>query len=148
MKPIKERSKELKKYEIEVTVEKGDDKTYTAYISGDNPLPFGLLGDGNNVQEAIDDFKESFNQMRAFYEKSKLEFPENVEFNFKYDMASFLSYYSKILSLSGLEKLTGVNQGQLSHYVTGRRKPSKKTVQKIEEELHNFAEEISQIEFV
>jgi transcriptional regulator with XRE-family HTH domain len=44
--------------------------------------------------------------------------------------------------------LTGVNQGQLSHYVTGRRKPSKRTVHKIEKELHNFASEISKIEFV
>ena len=135
-------------YQIEVTVEKGEDKTYSAFISGDNPLPFGLIGDGNTVQEAMDDFMQSFEDMKSYYKKSNMEFPENVNFYFKYDMASFLAYYSKILTLAGLEQLTGVNQGQLSHYVTGRRKPSKKTVQKIEKELHNFASEISKIEFV
>jgi len=86
--------------------------------------------------------------MKEYYAKVGKEFPKNVEFTFKYDLASFLSYYSKILSLAGLEKLTGVNQGQLSHYVTGRRRPSKKTLDKIERGLHNFADEISQIEFV
>lgn len=135
-------------YKIEVTVEKGNDNTYTAFISGENSLPFGILGDGNSVKEAIDDFEKSFEEMKEYYAKVKKEFPKNVEFLYKYDLASFLSYYSKIISLSGLEKLTGVNQGQLSHYVTGRRKPSRKTVSKIEKELHNFAAEISQVEFV
>jgi hypothetical protein len=141
------KSKTLK-HQIEVTVEKGEDKTYSAFISGENPLPFGLIGDGNTVQEAIDDFMQSFEDMKSYYNKSNMEFPNNVNFSFKYDMASFLAYYSKILTLSGLEQLTGVNQGQLSHYVTGRRKPSKRTVHKIEKELHNFASEISKIEFV
>ncbi len=53
-----------------------------------------------------------------------------------------------ILSLAGLHRLTGINQGQLSHYVTGHRKPSPKTILKIENSLHNFAKEISQIHFV
>lgn len=141
------KSKTLK-HQIEVTVEKGEDKTYSAFISGENPLPFGLIGDGNTVQEAIDDFMQSFEDMKSYYNKSNMKFPNNVNFSFKYDMASFLSYYSKILTLSGLEQLTGVNQGQLSHYVTGRRKPSKRTVHKIEKELHDFASEISKIEFV
>ena len=137
-----------KTQKIEVTIEKGDDNTYTAYISGENTLPFGILGDGKSVNDAIIDFDKSFEEMKEYYARVGKEFPENVEFSFKYDLASFLSYYSKILSLSGLEKLTGVNQGQLSHYVTGRRRPSKKTVNKIKKELHNFATEISQVEFV
>lgn len=135
-------------HKVEVTIEKGNDNTYTAYISGENSLPFGILGDGNSVNDAIEDFKISFEEMKDYYAKVGKEFPKNVEFTFKYDLASFLSYYSKILSLAGLEKLTGVNQGQLSHYVTGRRRPSKKTVDKIERKLHNFAAEISQVEFV
>jgi len=56
--------------------------------------------------------------------------------------------HSKILSLAGLQRITGVNQGQLSHYVTGHRKPRPKTVEKIEKSLHAFAEEISQVHFI
>lgn len=51
-------------------------------------------------------------------------------------------------TLAGLERITGVNQGQLSHYINGVRKPSPKTIQKIESRLHDFAKEIGQVNFV
>ena len=65
------------------------------------------------------------------YAEEGSKFPD-VEFDFIYDMASFLNYYAYAFSLAGLARITGVNQGQLSHYVTGRRRPSKSTVEKIE----------------
>jgi len=49
--------------------------------------------------------------------------------------------------LAGLERLTGVNQGQLSHYLTGKRKPSAKTTQKIQRHLHAFGKELQHLEF-
>ena len=69
------------------------------------------------------------------------------KFDFSYDVASFLAYYSDKLSLAGLERITGVAQGQLSHYVTGRRQPSKKTVEKIQKALQNFGNELSHVNF-
>ena len=59
----------------------------------------------------------------------------------------FLAYYKGKLSLSGLGKLTGINPKQLNHYVTGVRKPSPKTVKKIEKSLHEFGKELSQVQF-
>lgn len=70
------------KHEVDVTVERGNDSTFTAYISGENKLTFGILGDGNSVDEAINDLKESFEDMRKYYDKEGKEFPENVEFIF------------------------------------------------------------------
>ncbi len=131
---------------LKVIIERGDDGTYGAYIDSDNP-PFGLLGDGDTAQEAIEDFYNSYEEMRELFKERKMKFTE-CEFEFSYDMASFLDYYGKVLSLAGLERLTGINQGQLSHYVTGRRKPSKKTVQKIEHRLKEFAKDLQQIQFV
>ena len=63
-------------------------------------------------------------------------------------MASFLNYYAYAFTLAGLARITGVNQGQLSHYVTGHRRPSRSTVEKIENSLHEFADEIGQLKFV
>jgi len=63
-------------------------------------------------------------------------------------VASFLNHYSMYLSLAGLSRLTGINQGQLSHYVTGKRKPSKQTAQKIESSLKDFANEIAGVSFI
>lgn len=130
----------------EVIIERGKDATFSAYIASGN-VPFGLLGDGKTVKETIEDFYNSYEEMKAYYESEKKEFP-NLKFEFKYDVASFLSYYGMILSFAGLERLTGINQGQLSHYVTGHRKPSKRTTQKIEKKLHEFAEELHQLSFV
>lgn len=134
---------------VEAYIEKGIDGTYDVHFGEDTKnLTFGLLGQGNNVQEAIQDFYNSRDEIMEYYSKNGRNFPDNLEFVFKYDTASFLAYYSKFLSLSGLQRITGVNQGQLSHYVTGRRKPSPKTVKKIEESLHNFANEIAQVRFM
>lgn len=134
---------------VDVFIEKGIDGTYDVHFGEDTKdLTFGLLGQGNTVQEAIEDFYNSRDEIKEYYTETGKSFPEDLEFVFKYDTASFLSYYSKILSLAGLQRITGINQGQLSHYVTGRRKPSPKTIEKIEKSLHQFGNEISQIHFV
>ncbi|MEX2569509.1 MAG: helix-turn-helix transcriptional regulator [Cyclobacteriaceae bacterium] len=130
---------------LKVLIERGDDGTFGAFISSDN-TPFGLLGDGDTAKEAIDDFYNSYDEMRELYKEKGLKFTE-CEFEFSYDVASFLDYYGKVLSLAGLGRLTGINQGQLSHYVTGKRKPGKKTVEKIEKRLKSFANELQQIQF-
>ena len=85
--------------------------------------------------------------MKEVYKEQGFDFQEITSFKFHYDTASFFQYYSKILSLAGLERLTGVNQGQLSHYLTGRRKPSQKTIDKIQTNIHNFGKELQHLEF-
>jgi hypothetical protein len=133
---------------VNAFIERGKDGTYGVYIDlKENQLTYGIIGDGKTVIEAVDDFYHSYKEMNALYKDSGKDF-EEVEFLFKYDIASFLSYYSDRLSLAGLQRITGINQGQLSHYVTGHRKPSKKTTEKIEKALHEFGNEISQVELV
>ncbi|MFA7493336.1 MAG: helix-turn-helix transcriptional regulator [Proteiniphilum sp.] len=135
---------------IDVIVETGADKRFEAVIDPDKEygLSFGLLGEGDSVQECIDDFYESVNEMKELYNKNEKEFPDNLKFTFKYDTASFLAHYSDMLSLSGLEKITGINQRQLSHYLNGVKKPRPETIQKIESAIHRFANELSQVNFV
>jgi hypothetical protein len=133
---------------IKAFIERGDDGTYGVYIDlKDNSLNYGIFGDGKTAKEAIDDFNNSYIEMKKFHEDNRKKFVE-AKFDFIYDLASFLSYYSNILSLSGLEKLTGVSQGQLSHYVTGHRKPSIKTTKKIEIKLKEFGSELHHIDLV
>ena len=130
---------------INVTIERGVDGSYSAYIADDN-CEFECIGVGENVEATKSDFMEAVEEMKVVYLENGDQFP-TVEFVFNYDMASFLSYYAYAFSLAGLARITGVNQGQLSHYVTGHRKPSKATIEKIEKSLHNFANEISQVKF-
>ena len=129
-------------------IERGNDGTYDINLEFREDLKFGLLGQGDTVQEAIDDFYLSRDDIREHYKEIGKEFPEDLEFEFKYDMASFLESYSDKISLAGLGRLTGINRKQLSHYLTGKRNPSKKTIQKIETSLHEFGKEISQVRFI
>jgi len=134
---------------ITAIIEKGTDGTYDVRFGDDDKgLTFSLLGQGRTVQEAIEDFYNSRDEMKAYYEEEGKKFPKDLEFEFTYDIASFLQYFSKYLPLAALERLTGVNQGQLSHYMNGVRKPSKKTVEKIEVKLHEFGEELKQLHLV
>jgi len=135
---------------VDVLIEKGLDGTYDAHFDPDKEdnLPFGLLGQGSTVQEAIDDIYLSLQEMKELFAEKNLEFPDKVEFEFKYDIPSFLAYYSDRISLAGLGRLTGINRRQLSHYVTGHRRPSAKTVRRIEQSLHAFGKELSQVNFV
>jgi hypothetical protein len=132
---------------IDVFIEKGLDGTFDAHFGEQTKgLTFGLLGQGNTVPEAVADFYNSRDEIKEYYKKVGKPFPENLEFTFKYDTASFIAYYSKVLSLAGLERLTGVAQGQLSHYVNGNRKPSPKTVEKIQKSLNQFGNELEKIQ--
>lgn len=127
-------------------IERGEDGEYSVYIA-EADCPFGCAGTGKTVDEAKEDFKAAVDDVRAVYVAEDKEFPE-VEFEFRYDVASFLANYSKAFTLAGLSRITGINQGQLSHYITGRRRPSAATVQKIERSIHAFAEDLSQVHFV
>ena len=84
--------------------------------------------------------------MRDYYQKIGKHF-EEIEYEFFYDTESFLAAYSKTFSLAGLEIITGVNQTQLGHYLHGRRKPTRKTIDKIQQGVARFAKELTAIRF-
>lgn len=131
---------------VVVIIERGADGTYGAYIANDD-MPFGVIGDGNTVAEAIDDFNNSIEEMRALYLEEGKKFPD-IEIEYRYDTASFLQMYAYAFTLAGLERITGIHQKQLSHYINGIKKPRKRTIEQIEKRLHSFANEISAIRFI
>jgi len=131
---------------VTVIIEQNSKGRYSAYIS-DERIKFGILGEGKTVEETIEDFNIGYEEMKETYLSEGKDFQE-LEFCFKYDTASFLSSYSNVLSLAGMSRLTGLNQGLLSHYVTGRKKPTQKTVSKIRDSVHKFGNSLCKIEFV
>ncbi len=126
-------------------IERGKDGSFGIYIEN-NSLNYGIHGNGKTVEEAKADFIESYAEMKLFFEKKGVFF-EECEFVFKYDVASFLEYFNNRITLTGLEAITGVNRKQLGHYLSGHRNPSEKTAKKIEQGLHAFAEELTQVQF-
>lgn len=118
---------------------------YSAYM-GEANLNYGLFGEGKTVEETIDDFNKSYVGMREYYEHNGKAF-EEIEYEFYYDTASFLQEFCKAFSLAGLERITGVSQTQLGHYLHGRSKPSKKTIAKIEAGVRAFAQSLTAVHF-
>ena len=134
----------MDKIKVKVFIEKAE-CGYSAYIE-DSPLEFGCIGEGKTVEDTIKDFLGVYEGMKKSYEQEGHK-AADVEFEFYYDTASFLSEYARVFSLSGLEKLTGVSQAQLGHYLHGRRKPSRKTINKIQNGVNHFAKELTAIKF-
>lgn len=131
---------------VRAIIERNNEGVYSIYMD-DDTLTYGVSGQGETVEEAKEDFLSAYEEMKEYYNDEGKKF-EEVEFVYETDVASFLQFYSKILSLAGLERVTGVSQGQLSHYLNGIKKPRPATVLKIENELHKFAKDLSQVKFV
>jgi predicted RNase H-like HicB family nuclease len=131
---------------VNAIIERASDGNYSIYSDADD-LSYLITGTGKTVEEAKKCFEDGYADMRRYYAEEGKPFTE-VEMVYKYDMASFLAYYSKVMSLAGLSRLTGINQQQLSHYATGRRHPSQKTVQKMQNAIHSFANDLSSVRFL
>ena len=129
---------------VKVFIEKSE-YGYSAFMDN-STLDYGCIGEGKTVEETIADFQSAYDEMREHYKEEGKVF-EEVELEFFYDTASFLQAFVKAFSLAGLERITGVNQTQLGHYLHGRSKPSRKTIQRIEQGVHNFAKDLSAIRF-
>ena len=130
---------------VTAIIETGPDHRYSIY-SNDENLPYGVIGTGDTIAEAKEDFMYGYEEMKEVFLDSGKEFTE-AEFIFRYDIPSFLQEFAYAFTLAGLERITGINQKQLGHYVSGYRKPSARTVRKMEEGIHRFSEQLSMIHF-
>jgi predicted RNase H-like HicB family nuclease len=69
----------------------------------------------------------------------------DYEIEWKFDVPSFLEYYSNFISLAGMERMTGINQKQLSNYLNHRSVPRAKQADRILSGIHRFARELLSI---
>lgn len=131
---------------VTAVIERGGDGRYSIYIE-EKTYPYGIVGMGATVKEAVEDFRSGYDEMKEYVESTGAVF-EEAEFSFKYDVPSFLQEFAFAFSLAGLERITGVNQKQLGHYISGYRKPSEKTIRKIEAGIHAFSSQLGAVRFV
>ena len=127
-------------------IEKGD-MGYDITLKSQEGIPCGLLGQGRTVEEAKEDFINSYKEMKELMNDEGIECPE-LEFEFLFDTASFLTSVSSTFTMAGLSKITGINRKQLGHYVQGTSKPSAKTATRIQESIISYVNEIAAVRFV
>ena len=129
---------------LKIIIEKSSD-FYDAYAENCD----GIYGAGNTVEEAKQNVLEG---LHLFIKYNKDNLPEilqdeyNIEYHF--DVHSFLKHYSNVFTKSALQRMTGINQTQLTHYVSGFRKPSYKTIKKLDTAINGLSKELSQVHFV
>jgi predicted RNase H-like HicB family nuclease len=129
---------------IEAIIERATDGTYSVYCINEM-----FAGMGNTAEEAKNDMIHQMEFYKKTAVESKIVYPEFLDSEFeivyKFDTKSLLKFYSGILTLSGMEKLTGINQKQLWSYFHGKSTPRKAQSEKIETALHNLGNELKSI---
>jgi len=129
---------------INAIIERGIDGVFTIYCCNEM-----FSGVGSSAEEAKNDMLKQM----LFFKETAIEegfkYPAfldgEFEIVYKFDVESLLEYYSGILSLSGLEKITGVHQKQLWNYLHKRSKPRKTQIEKIEKGLHSLGHDLIHI---
>ena len=75
----------------------------------------GIYASGENMEAVKSDALEAIRLIKKNLPEDR--WPEQIkgefEIEWKFDVPSFLEYYGDYLSLSGMERMTGINQKQL-----------------------------------
>lgn len=130
---------------IEAIIERASDGTYDIYCPDEI-----FSGAGDTVAEAKEDMIKQMALFKDTAKKERLKYPAfldgDFEISYSYDIKSLLNYYvnSGILTLAGMEKLTGINRKQLWAYLNGTT-PRKAQCSRIENGLHKLADDLNAI---
>ncbi len=129
---------------IEATIERGNDGTFSVYCNDEM-----FTGMGDTAENAKKDMLRQMDIFKKTAIEEGFSYPDilngDFEIVYKFDTESLLEYYSGILSLSGLEKITGIHQKQLWNYLHRKSKPRKAQIEKIEKGLHALGSELISI---
>lgn len=110
----------------------------------------GVFGAGDSPREALDNLHEAIALIKASRPESEvpLLLRGAYEVEVQYDVVSLLRYYGKIITMPALSRLTGINDKQLHHYMSGSKKPRPESRIKIQEAMHSLGKELSSISLV
>ncbi len=104
----------------------------------------GIYAAGDTIEDTKADTYEAIRLIKKNLPEER--WPEQIkgdfEIEWKFDVSSFLEYYSGFMSLADMEKITGINQKQLSNYLNRRAVPRKKQADRIITAIHDFAREL------
>ncbi|MBQ3733334.1 MAG: type II toxin-antitoxin system HicB family antitoxin [Bacteroidales bacterium] len=127
-------------------IEKGKDGSFTIFTPD---IKSTIIGEGNTVLEAKADFENTVKEVLETYEETGEPIPEelqNITFEYKYDMPSFLNCYN-YLNMTKLADRAGINPSLMRQYKRGQY-VSEKQASKIQEAVHKIGRELLAIRLV
>ena len=125
------------KKKIKIIIERTSDG-FSAYADRVS-LPVGTIGD--SIEEIRKNMIEAINLHNNYTGKSLIK---EVDLNFQFDLASFFAYY-KVINAKALGERIGMHQSLLAQYVTGRKKPSSRQVERIMAGIQEIAHELLEL---
>lgn len=104
----------------------------------------GIYAAGDTIEACKKDVETAISLIKKNLPVERWPEPIKGEYviSWRYDIQSLLLHYGSIMSLSGLERLTGIHQKQLWSYMHGRSKPRRQQKERIENALHCFGSEL------
>lgn len=105
----------------------------------------GIFAAGDTLEECKKDVETSIEQIKRTQPYDL--WPEIIkgpyEVEWRYDVESLLTHFSRFFTLAGLERITGIHQKQLWSYMHGQTKPRNAQKERIQNSLFSFAKELS-----
>ena len=130
--------------------------TVTVGLTERNYCAHLIIGDGIVVAtgKTFEELKKEMQSAVEFHLEGMGEDGEDVpevflkpfELVYQFDVESLLSHYRGIITNAALERLTGINRRQLTHYASGLRKPRFEQRKKIRQALHSLGRELQEVE--
>lgn len=123
-------------------IEKSCDGSYGVFTPD---IETTIIGSGDSVAAAKADFENSLKEMIASYSGEVLpQELQNVEFVFKFDVASLFNYFDWI-NVTKVAKRIGLNSTLMRQYKVGKTYISEAQAAKIEKGLHELGSELVSI---
>lgn len=132
---------------MKVQIEKQSDGTYIAYNTTGETVQ--LIGTGDTVAEAKDDFMNSVSEIIESCKEDGVAVPTELEEEkeFYFDVSSLFEYYS-VINVSAFAKMVGINDSLLRQYKRGSTYISDAQLGKIEAGIHQLGQEFSSLRLV
>jgi len=127
--------------ETTALIEKGKDGRFGIFTPD---IESTIIGEGATVSEAKADFENSVKEVIESYSETGKPLPEeliNIEFVYKYDLASIFDYYNWI-NVTQFAKVAGVNPSLMRQYKSGIAYISEDQIRKIEKAFHRAGKEL------
>jgi hypothetical protein len=122
------------------------DNGVSAHIEGVN----GFVIARSTVYNLKKDLPDGLNfHIEGLYEEERESWMDS-KYTFEYvfqDIPSFVEAYHGLLNQSSLARISGINTGQIRQYTSGKKRPTRRTLQRIESGLKRYAVELQSVSF-
>jgi predicted transcriptional regulator len=117
------------------------ERTKTGYSAYEHKHPIFTTG------ETILELQMNALEAANLYLEDQGKIVTRSNLDFEIDFKQFFEFY-KVINSKHLAQRIGMNESLLSQYVTGKKKPSKKQIERIIDGLHEIGKELLEINLV